>query len=119
MGQFHYDKLIDFGKLTAAGMFPNIIDLGEAGIGGMTVDLKLPSGSLASGGPVTLSILGSDAEAGTYAAVVTGGPVSRARLEGEGYGLPVPKGHPRFLKATLAGTFTGTVQAIINPYLGK
>jgi hypothetical protein len=118
MGQFQYDRLNDFGTLAAAGMFPNVIDLGEASIGGMAVDLKLPAGALSVGGPVTLTILGSDTEAGTYTAVVTGGAVSRARLD-EGYGLPVPKGHPRFLKASLAGTFTGTVQAIINPYLGK
>ena len=113
---FIYDALNDFGKLTAAGDFPNVMNMGEASIERMTVDLKLPDGPVS--GSVTLSVKGSDSEGGTYSEIVKGGQVSAATLNGEGYGLPVPKTNHKFLKASIAGTFTGTVQAIINSYIG-
>jgi hypothetical protein len=71
---FLYDALNDFGKLDAAGDFPNVINTGEASLERMTVDLKLPDGAI-TGGPVTLSVKGSDTEDGTYSAIVTGGQV--------------------------------------------
>ena len=115
--QFIYDKRNDFGTLTAAGDFPNVMNMGEASVERMSVDLKMPNGAV-TGGPVTLSVKGSDTEGGTYTAIVTGSAVSAADLK-NGYGLPVPKTKFKFLKAAVAGTFTGTLQALINSYLGK
>jgi len=80
----------------------------------MTVDLK---GSF-SGGPVTATVKGSDSENGIYNTIVQSGSVTAAMID-EGYGLPVPKTGYKFIKAAVAGTFTGTVEAIINSYLGK
>ena len=114
---FGYDKLNSFGELTAAGDFPNAINLGEASIERMTVDLKLPKGAF-SGGPVTLTIKGCDTESGTYSNIVISGSVTAAMVDG-GYGLPVPKTSYKFIKAAIAGTFTGTVEALINSKLGK
>jgi hypothetical protein len=118
MGQFIYDAKNDFGRLTAAGAFPNIINLADAKANRMAVDLKTPLGALASAAGVTLSVAGSDTESGTYTTIVTGAAVLPAGVE-KGYGLPIPKNDYKYLKASIAGTFTGTVQAIINPYLGK
>jgi hypothetical protein len=114
---FIYDALNDFGELTAAGDFPNTFDMGEASLERMTIDLKLPMGAVS--GAVTLSLRGSDTEGGTYETIVTGGSVSAATLNSEGYALPVPKTKYRFLKASLSGSFTGTVRALVNSYLGK
>jgi len=84
----------------------------------MAVDLKLPGGPV-TGGPVTLSVKGADTEGGTYAVIVTGGAVTAATLNRDGYSLPMPKTPFKFLKASISGAFTGTVQAIVNSYLGK
>ena len=120
MGQFNYDKLNDFGSLTAAGDFPNILDLGDGSIERMAVDFKLPAGPLTASTAVTLSLKECDTEGGTYTALVTGPAVTAAALNQNGYSLTVPRGHKRFLKAALAGTLTsGTVRAVVNPYLGK
>jgi hypothetical protein len=115
---FLYDKLNDFGSLAAAGDFPNTMNMGDASAERMTVDLKLPDGAI-SGGPVTLSVKGSDTENGTYTPIVTGGAVSAASLNKDGYALPIPRTSYKFLKASLSGSFTSTVQALINSYLGK
>jgi hypothetical protein len=114
---FLYDALNDFGKLTTAGDFPNVINMGEASAERLAVDLKLPAGDLESGS-VTLSIKGSDTKAGTYTAIVTGSAVTAAALSEDGYSLPMPKTKFKFLKASLTGTFSGTVQALINSYKG-
>lgn len=115
---FNYDKRNDFGILTAAGDFPNTINMDEASAERMTVDLKLPESSLTSAAGVTLTLKGSDTEGGTYSTIVQSGTVTVAMI-GEGYGLPIPKTKYKFLKVAIAGTFTGKVQAIINSYLGK
>ena len=117
MIQFLYDKLNSFGKLDAAGDFPNTINLGEASVERMAVDIKLPGGEF-SGGPLTVTVKGSDSEGGTYNTVVQSGPVTAAVIN-KGYGLPVPKTGHKFIKAAISGTFTGSVEAIINSYLGK
>jgi len=117
MIQFLYDKLNSFGKLTAAGDFPDTINLGEASIERMTVDLKLPEGNF-SGGPLTVTVKGSDSEGGAYNTVVQSGSVTEAMIN-EGYGLPVPKTGYKFIKVAVSGSFTGSVEAIINSYLGK
>jgi hypothetical protein len=116
---FLYDALNDFGNRTSLGTFPNTINMGDASAERMTVDLKLPDGPIA-GGPLTLSVDGSDSENGTYTAIVTGSPVSAAALNQNGYSLPMPKTSFKFLRARIAGTaITGTVQALINSYTGK
>ena len=116
--QFIYDALNDFGTLGEAGDFPNTLAMGEASIERMTVDLKLPEGGI-SGGPVVLTVKGSDTENGAYAAIVTGSAVSAEDLNREGYALPVPKTKYRFLKASIGGSFTGTLRALVNSYIGK
>jgi hypothetical protein len=113
---FLYDKLNSFGSLAAAGDFPDTINLGEASIERMAVDLKLPLGAFT--GSLTLTIKGCDTESGTYANIVASGTITAAMING-GYGLPVPKTSYKFIKAAIAGTFTGTVEAIINSHLGK
>jgi hypothetical protein len=118
MGQFQYDKLNDFGVVTAAGDFPNILDLGEASIERMTVDFKLPAGNLTASTAITLSLKECATETGTYTALATGPALTVAALNENGFRLAVPPGHKRFLKAAAAGTFSGTIQAIVNPYLG-
>jgi carbon monoxide dehydrogenase subunit G len=115
-----YDQLNDFGVLTAAGDFPNILDLGEAGIERMTVDLKLPAGPVTASTALTLSLKECDSETGTYTTLVTGPAAAVAVVNGGGYSLPVPRGHKRFLKAALTGTISaGSVRALVNSYLGK
>jgi hypothetical protein len=116
MPQLIYDKLNDFGSLTAAGDFPNTSRLGDEAISRNTVDQKTPAGPVT--GSVTLTVKGSATEAGTYTAIVVSGAVSAAQLAA-GYRLPVPATAFKFIKAAIAGTFTGTVQAIVNSYLGK
>jgi hypothetical protein len=116
MPQLIYDKLNDFGSLAAAGDFPNIIDLGDASIERMTVDLKTPDGPIT--GSVTLSIRGSDTEGGTYNVITRSGTVTADDIAA-GYRMPVPANPYRFIKVDLIGSFAGTVQAILNSYLGK
>ncbi|MDR2964202.1 MAG: hypothetical protein LBU88_00305 [Treponema sp.] len=124
---FCYDELNNFGSLTAAGTFPNVINrgpsdgdnTGEASVERMTVDLKLPEGALAGAGPVTLSVQGSDQEAADYETIVTSGSIAIADLNKDGYGLPIPKTKFKYIRAVIAGSFAGTVQAIINSYIGK
>ena len=116
---FLYDALNDFGtRQASAGDFPYTINMGEASAERMTVDLKTPEGPVATAAGVTLTVKGCDTENGTYQNIVVSGTVSAASLAA-GYGLPVPKTGYKFLKAAVAGTFTGTLQAIINPYIGK
>jgi hypothetical protein len=118
MQEFIYDALNSFGSLTAAGDFPNIISLEDAKVDRMTVDLKTPDGAIVSAAGVTLTIKGSATETGTYTAITTGAAALPTDVE-KGYGLPIPQNEYKFLKASVAGTFTGTVEAIINSYIGK
>jgi len=117
INNFLYDALNDFGVLTTADDFPNVINMGEASAERLTVDIKLPDGPLTSGS-VTLSVKGCDTEGGTYATIVTGSAVSAADLARDGYRLPMPKTKFKYLKAAIAGTFTGKAQALINSYVG-
>jgi hypothetical protein len=115
---FGYDALNDFGTLTAPGTFPNVINMGEASAERMTVDLKQPEGAI-GGGPVTLSVQGANSENGAYTTIVTGGAVSAADLNRDGYALPMPRTKFKFLRAAISGSFTGTVRALVNSYMGK
>jgi len=115
---FHYDAFNDFGTLSAAGDYPNTINMGEASAERMTVDLKLPEGSITSADGVKLSVKGSDTESGAYETIVESGTVTPEMIN-DGYGLPIPKTKFKYLKAAIGGNFDGKVQAIINSYLGK
>ena len=113
-----YDKLNDFGTLAAAGDFPNTMNMGEASAERMTVDIKLPDGSVTSGAGITFALMGSDTENDGYSKIVESGTVTADMLN-EGYALPMPKTKFKFLKFTVSGSFSGKIQAIINSYLGK
>jgi len=115
---FHYDAFNDFGTLSAAGDYPNTINMGEASAERMTVDLKLPEGSITSAAGITLTIKGCDSENGTYVHIVASGGITPEMIN-DGYGLPIPKTKFKYLKAAIGGNFDGKIQAIINSYLGK
>ena len=114
---FHYDAFNSFGALSAAGDFPNTLNLGKATAERMTVDIKLPEGSFTSAAGVTFALKGSDTEGGDYTKIVESGTVT-ADMINEGYALPIPRTRYKFLKVSIAGDFAGKVQAIINSYLG-
>lgn len=118
MSALHYDAKNDFGTLTAAGDFPNTINMGDASAERMTIDVKLPDGSITAVAGVTLTLKGADTEGGAYSTIVQSGAIT-VDMIGEGYGLPIPKTKYKFLKVGIAGAFQGKVQAIINSYLGK
>ncbi|MDR2746742.1 MAG: hypothetical protein LBB77_04775 [Treponema sp.] len=122
MANVIYDKKHDFGTVSspATGAFPNILNLGETDAERMTVDIH--SNGLTGGTSLTFAIQGSATEGGTYTAIATGAAVLTADLNAGVYQLPVPETKFKFLKAaiTASGTFTaGSVQAILNTYVGK
>ncbi|MDR3161344.1 MAG: hypothetical protein LBU28_07010 [Spirochaetaceae bacterium] len=122
MANVIYDKKHDFGTLStpATGTFPNILNLGETDAERMTVDFHCSG--LAGGTSLTFAVQGSATEGGTYAAIVTGAAITLADLNAGVYQLPIPTTKFKFLKVALtaAGTFTGgTVQALLNTYVGK
>jgi len=118
---FLYDALNSFGNRSSAGTFPNTIAFSDITAERMTVDLKTPDGHITSDpmGSVTLAIDGSNEENGTYGTIVLGIPLSDSVLNRDGYSLPIPKNKYRYLRARVTGTFSGTIQAIINSYIGK
>jgi len=118
MPNFGYDAFNNFGSVSAAGDCPNIINLGDASIERMGVDLKMPEGPLTAAS-VTLSLKGCDTPGGTYVTIVTGEEVGLEQLLA-GYSLPAPTFTYKYVKAAIAGTFSGgKLQAIINSYIGK
>jgi hypothetical protein len=124
MANFLYDALNDFGAMEGGGEFPNVIDLGEASVERMAVDLKIleplaPSPGMGAAVSAALEILGSNEEGGACAEIARGEDVPFERLNREGYSLPVPRNGYRFLKARLQGNFSGKTRALINPYIGK
>jgi hypothetical protein len=115
--QFLYDELNSFGTVSAAGAFPNVIALGKATVERMTVDLK---GPLTAGTAIVLKVQESDSEGGTYTDLVTGPARTFQEINQAGYQLPVPKEGKKFLKASVSGTgIAGTLEAVINPKIGK
>jgi len=113
---FHYDAFNDFGTLAAAGDFPNTLNMGESSLERMTVDIKLPDGTLTSAAGLTFTLKGADTEDGAYSTIVQSGTVTVDMIR-EGYGLPIPKTKYKFIKFGVAGNFQGKVQAIINSKL--
>jgi hypothetical protein len=117
MPQFIYDKLHDFGNMTAAGEFPNILALGDATVDRMTIAIHTPVPL--SAGTLTFSVKGSATEGGAYTTIITGAAVPYAKINADGYHLPIPQSNYPFLKAAVAGSFTGTVNAQLDTYIGK
>ena len=116
---FMYDKLNDFGILTAAGDSPDIINMGDATAERMAVDLKLPEGDITSVSGVTVKVMGGDSAASITNTIVQSGAVAAADLNRDGYSLPIPKTRFKFLRVNITGFTAGKIQAIINSYLGK
>ncbi|MDR1278795.1 MAG: hypothetical protein LBK02_08590 [Treponema sp.] len=122
MANVIYDKKHDFGTVNtpATGALPNILNLGETDAERMTVDFRCEG--LTGGTSLAFSVQGCATEGGSYTAIVTGAAIPLADLKAGVYQLPIPRTKFKFLKAALtaAGTFTaGTVQAILNTYVGK
>jgi hypothetical protein len=126
MANVIYDKQHDFSWDTAPTTsgatteLPNILNLGEADVERMTVDFHC--NSLSGGTSLTFSVLGSDAEGGTYTPIVTGAVIPLADLNAGVYQLPIPRTKFKFLKAAMTATGAfggGTVRAILNTYVGK
>lgn len=116
---FGYDQLNNFGQLSAAGNFPNVLDLGEASVERMTVDLKLPIGAVTASTALTLKVQGSNTNGNDFVDIVSSGNIAAADLNKDGYGLPIPKNNFRYLRVALGGTISaGAVQAILNTTVG-
>jgi hypothetical protein len=131
-----YDKLNSFGRLDLSGsgtQFPDSLDLGEADISRMTVDIKV-AGALpaVSGSPtaaaLTVSVQGSnDAAFGTTEVIGQRAVPLDALAAGKG-SVAISPNRYRYVRVTAAKSFTGgtspafssgLVEAFVNSYLGK
>jgi hypothetical protein len=124
MPQFIYDKLNSFGKadLASAAAFPDVIDLAGSGVDRMTVDLKMAGAAAAGGTAVTLTVAGSDDPAFGTSQVLGSRAFTLKEINGGTGRVAINPNRYRYLKVTFAktGTFTaGTVEALVNSYLGK
>jgi hypothetical protein len=124
MGQFLYDALNSFGSaaLASAAAFPDSLDLGDARAGRMTVDIKCPAGDAAGGTGITVSVVGSNDPAFTASETIGSGTIALADINKGSARIAINPNDYRFIKVTFtkSGTFTaGTVQALLNSYLGK
>jgi hypothetical protein len=125
MGQFLYDKLNSFGTLDLSGSgtaFPNVLNLGDARIGRMTVDLKLAGAAPAGGTSLTVTVQGSAVEAFTASEVIGTRVIPLTDLAaGKGRVAVNPNGYPYVrVTVTKTGTFTaGAIEALVNSYEGK
>jgi hypothetical protein len=136
MPQFIYDNFYSFGGLVLAGAgtaFPDTIDLEDADISRMTVDIKIVGAVPAvSGAPtaanLTVSVQGS-ADAAFTANEVIGQRVIPLAVLAAGKGsVAVSPNRYRFLRVVVTKTFSGgtspafsagLIEAFINSYLGK
>jgi hypothetical protein len=121
MINFHYDKLNSFGERVGAGIFPDIIGLGDASADRYTVELKLKSNTNFTS--LTLVIEGSNSETGPWNVVTTGPQaMSYANFVKDGYSVAISPNKYKYLRANLSTAANGagsTFEAIINTYLGK
>jgi hypothetical protein len=130
MANVIYDKLHDFGTVaaTATANFPNNLNLGEASAERMTVDFRCTGLTKGATGSVqiTFQVNGSD-DGATYVPIVRSGDMENLdELNAGVYQLPIPRTKFKYISATVritsisSGTMTaGTVQAILNTYVGK
>jgi hypothetical protein len=135
MGQFIYDKLNSFGKLDLSGSgtaFPDTMDLGDADISRMTVDVKIAGAVPAvSGAPtaagLTVSVQGSN-DAFTTNEVIGSRLIPLDVLKAGKGSVAVSPNRYRYIRVMVAKTFTGgtspafsagLIEAFVNSYLGK
>jgi hypothetical protein len=124
MPQFIYDALNSFGSAALASdtEFPDTIDLGDADISRMTVDIKCPAAGAAGGTSIAVSVAGADDSAFTAPETIGSRTIALAALNDGGARIAINPNRRRYVKVTFTktGTFTaGTIQAFINTYLGK
>ncbi|MDR1306021.1 MAG: hypothetical protein LBK74_00415 [Treponema sp.] len=124
MPQFMYDALNSFGSATLASdtAFPDTIDLGDADISRMTVDIKCPAADAAGGTSIAVSVAGSNDSAFATTETIGSRTLTLAAVNKSDARIAINPNRYRYVKVTFTktGTFTaGTVQAFINTYLGK
>jgi hypothetical protein len=123
--QFIYDKLNSFGQVDLSGSdteFPETLDLEDADISRMTVDIKT-AGTVAAGGTgITVSVAGSNDSAFGTSETLGSRTVALADINKGTAKIAVSPNRYRYVKVTItkSGTFTaGVVEAFVNSYLGK
>jgi len=125
MVQLIYDKLNSFGQADLSGAdveFPDTIDLVDAQVDRMTVDIKIVDAPAAGGTSVAGDVVGSDDSAFCRSETLGIRSISLADLNAGRGSIAISPNRYRYLKVTFtkSGTFTvGMVEAIINSYLGK
>jgi hypothetical protein len=124
MGQFIYDKLNSFGSaaLASAAAVPDTIDLGDARVGRRTVDIKCAAANAAGGTSIAVSVVGAADSAFTTPETIGSRTIPLANINKGDARIAINPNNYRFIKVTFTktGTFTaGTVEALINSYLGK
>jgi hypothetical protein len=125
MGQFIYDKFNSFGRIDLSGsdaQFPDVLNLGGAEIGRMTVDIKIAGAAPAGGTAVAVSVQGSDDEAFTTSEVIGRRAIPLADLEAGRGEVAVNPNDYKYVRVAVAktGTFTaGVLEALVNSYQGK
>jgi hypothetical protein len=134
--QFIYDKFNSFGQIDLSGAvltFPNVLDLEDADLSRMTVDVKIAgalpavSGAPAAAG-ITVSVQGSNDSAFAANEVLGQRLIPLAALkEGKG-SVAVGPNRYRYVRVVFTKTFTGgttpsftagQIEAFVNSYLGK
>jgi hypothetical protein len=137
MGQFLYDRLNSFGQvdLSVSGdpAFPDTLDLAGAGIGRMTVDIKVAGAAPAvSGAPaaagITVTVEGSDDPGFTSSEAVCSRAIPLAVLAAGKGSVAVSPNRLRYFRAKIKKYFTGgtspaftsgLIEALVNSYEGK
>jgi hypothetical protein len=114
-----YDSTFDLGALTAAGDFPNIIDLGKTNANHFAVDIFAPTAVV--GGPFTITISGGDTSS-AQTNVVGSKAFTAEELNGQELcQVAISPNKYRYLKVSAAATTwtAGKITAILNTYIGK
>jgi hypothetical protein len=124
MVNFIYDALNSFGSaaLASAAAFPDTLNLGDAQVGRMTVDIKCPGSDAAGGTSITASVVGAADAAFTTPVTLGSRVITLAEINKGEAKIAINPNKYRFIKVTFtkSGTFTaGTVQAFVNSYVGK
>jgi hypothetical protein len=127
MAQLMYDKLNDFGTLSAAGDFPNTLFFGRRTLERMTVNLHFPTMPTAAAGVVITISMAPDSSGspGTWVIVATSQTLALADIKKGIYKIALPEPAPtdkyQHMKVTLAATtFTGgEIRALLSTYRGK
>ncbi|MDR2184992.1 MAG: hypothetical protein LBO80_04915 [Treponema sp.] len=119
MANVGYDSTFDFGELSAAGDFPNILNLGKTNADHFAVDVFAPVP--VAGGPITITISGGNTET-SQTNIVGSKAFTAAELNGaELCQVAISPNKYQYLKvsAAAASWTAGTLSAILNTYIGK